>query len=328
MLFNSTPMPDNTPKNNSVHTTVLKDETLHWLSPTGPEESRYNGKTFIDATFGGGGITEELLKKGANVLAIDQDASAFARRQDLSELYPQTFIPVHANFDKISSIIEEHHLQEIHGITLDLGLSSDQLDTPERGFAYRTNGPLDMRMNPAHQDVTAADLLNTLPESQIADLFYLYGDEKKSRALARFIVAQRKEEMFSTTPQLVKIIETLYPTKIGHKNQRRSHPALRLFQALRIAVNHELSALEAALPAAANALAPNGHLAIVTFHSLEERIVKQTYKTLTATSHDQFGRITESSKFRIPLRKAKPSEKELEENNRARSGTLRVLQKI
>lgn len=321
MLFNSTSMPDNTPKNQSVHTTVLKDETLHWLSPTGD----YHGKTFIDGTFGGGGITEELLKKGANVLAIDQDASAFERRQDLSELYPQTFIPVHANFDKISSIIEEHHLQEIHGITLDLGLSSDQLDTPERGFAYRTNGPLDMRMNPAHQDVTAADLLNTLPESQIADLFYLYGDEKKSRRLANMVITARKTEDFTTTPQLVNIIETLYPAKIG---QRRSHPALRLFQALRIAVNHELSALEAALPAAAKALAPNGHLAIVTFHSLEERIVKQTYKTLTATSHDQFGRITQAPKFRIPLRKAKPSEKELEENNRARSGTLRVLQKI
>lgn len=311
-------------RNNSVHTTVLKDEVIHWLAPDGI----YAGRTFIDGTFGGGGIAEELLKRGANVLAIDQDASAFERRQDLSAEYPNSFIPVHANFEKIAAIAEDHHLHEIHGITMDLGLSSDQLDTPERGFAYRHDGPLDMRMNPDHQDVTAADLLNSLPQEQLADLFYLYGDEKKSRHLANLILDARKTEEFRTTPQLVKIIEKVYPPHVGKQNQRRSHPALRLFQALRIAVNHELSALEKGLPAAAEILAPQGHLAIVTFHSLEDRIVKKAFKELTASTYDAFGRTAAEAKFKQPLRKATPTDAELETNNRARSGTLRVLQKI
>ena len=301
----------------SVHVTVLKEEVVTALAPK-------KHKTYIDGTFGGGGITEALLATGAHVIAIDQDETAFVRREDLQKKYPKTLQYVHDNFENITAIMARLGKDKVDGIALDLGLSSDQLDTPQRGFAYRHNGPLDMRMNPTEQAITAADILNNTPESRLADIFYNYGDEKKSRVLARNICSTRKHKPFRETAQLLKEVEKIYPVKIG---QRRSHPALRIFQALRIAVNDELSALEKVLPQATHLLADGASLAVVTFHSLEDRCIKTFFKKQCEDTLDIFGRTEKEAPFFMPIRKIKPSLTELEANNRARSGTLRVLTK-
>jgi 16S rRNA (cytosine1402-N4)-methyltransferase len=243
-----------------VHVPVLLRETVAGLAIK-------PGGTYIDGTLGGGGHTAALLAAGAaHVLGIDRDQAALAAARERFD--PARVTLVHGNFRDIGALAETHGVREVAGVLLDIGVSSHQLDTPERGFSFNVDADLDMRMDPT-TGPTAADLVNTLPEAALADIIYRYGEERASRRIARQIAERRREAPITTTSELANIVARA----VGGSG--RIHPATRTFQALRIAVNDELGALEAALPAATDLLGPGGRLAVITFHSLEDRIVKQ-----------------------------------------------------
>jgi 16S rRNA (cytosine1402-N4)-methyltransferase len=261
---------------------------------------------YLDGTFGAGGHSRALLQAGARVLAIDQDPAAWRHAEALAAP-PERFKLVIANFRDMARVVVEAGNPAIQGILLDLGVSSMQIDTPERGFAFRHDGPLDMRMSGAGP--SAAELVNTLPEDELAAILYRYGEERHSRRIARAIARARDEAPITTTSQLVEIVQRAYPP-----GKRRDHPARRTFQALRIAVNDELAALEAALEAAERVLKPAGRLVVISYHSLEDRIVKRTLRASGALE---------------PLNK-RPLTASLEEiarNPRARSAKLRAARK-
>jgi 16S rRNA (cytosine1402-N4)-methyltransferase len=229
------------------------------------------GARYLDGTLGGGGHTALLLARGARVLGIDADPAALARvgARLAAAVAGGQLLLRQGNFAQLDTIAAAADFLPVAGVLLDLGLSSDQLGTPQRGFAFATNGPLDMRFDPTRGQ-PAADLVNTLDEATLADLVYRYGEERRSRAIARRIVAARQRAPITTTAALARLVAEAAPGRPGG-----IHPATRTFQALRIAVNDELASLEAALPRAVAALAPGGRLAVITFHSLEDRIVKQ-----------------------------------------------------
>lgn len=225
------------------------------------------GGVYVDGTLGGGGHTAALLEAGAaHVLGIDRDPAALAAARE--RFGSERVTLVHGNFRDIGAIVRAQGWSEVAGVLLDIGVSSHQLDTPERGFSFNVDAALDMRMDPS-TGPTAADLVNTLPEAELADIVYRYGEERASRRIARRIAEGRRQAPITTTLELANIVRSA----VGGGG--RIHPATRTFQALRIAVNDELGALEAALPEATEVLAPDGRLAVITFHSLEDRIVKQ-----------------------------------------------------
>ncbi len=232
------------------------------------------GGSYIDATLGGGGHTAALLAAGAGrVLGIDQDQAALAAAaQRLAPWAAQTTL-AHGNFRDLAPLAAAHGFAAVDGILLDIGVSSHQLDTGDRGFSFSSDAPLDMRMDQSGP-TTAANLVNELPEAELADLIFEYGEERAARRIARQIVAQRP---LHTTTELAALVRRAVGGKPGPTN-----PATRTFQALRIAVNDELGALAAALPTASALLAPGGRLAVITFHSLEDRIVKQWMQTAAA----------------------------------------------
>jgi 16S rRNA (cytosine1402-N4)-methyltransferase len=235
------------------------------------------GGRYIDGTLGGAGHTAALLAAGAEqILGIDQDPAALeAARGRLIEEQARVIL-VHGNFRDIGTIARAHGFDQVAGVLLDIGVSSHQLDMPERGFSFGAAAPLDMRMNPT-TGMTAADLVNQLPEAELADLIFRFGEERASRRIARRIAERRRTAPISTTTELADIVK-----QVAGGQGQRIHPATRTFQALRIAVNDELGALEAALPAATGLLEPGGRLAVITFHSLEDRIVKQYMQRETA----------------------------------------------
>ncbi len=246
-----------------VHIPVLLRETLEALQIR-------PGGTYIDGTVGGGGHTAALLEHGAGrVLGIDQDPEALAAAGERLKAYGERLTLAHGNFRDIGSIARAHGFGQVDGILLDIGVSSHQLDTAERGFSFGHDAPLDMRMNP-RVGPTAAELVNTLSEAALADIIYRYGEERLARRIARRIVERRARQPIRTTTELADLVAQV----VGRRREERIHPATRTFQALRIAVNDELGALEAALPAATGLLKPDGRLAVITFHSLEDRIVK------------------------------------------------------
>lgn len=228
---------------------------------------------FIDGTVGAGGHSAAILKLAgeARLLAFDRDPNALAIAREHLAAFGDRVTLVHANYDQMGTLALEHGFGQVNGILLDLGISSMQVDQPERGFAFRADGPLDMRMDPASDEPTAADLVNTLTESALADILYQYGEEHDSRRIARAIIAARP---IQTTKRLAEVIASAVPA--SHKG--KIHPATRSFQALRIAVNDELGGLERVLPTAISLLVPGGRLAVISFHSLEDRIVKQYFK--------------------------------------------------
>jgi 16S rRNA (cytosine1402-N4)-methyltransferase len=247
-----------------AHIPVLLRETLEALQIQ-------PGGTYIDGTLGGGGHTAAMLERGAGrVLGIDKDPAALAAARERLKRYGDRLTLAHSNFRDMGSIALAHGFDQVDGILLDIGVSSHQLDTAERGFSFGQDAPLDMRMNPT-TGITAADLVNTLPEEELADIIYRYGEERMSRRIARRIVERRSRHPIRTTTELAEIVAQA----AGRRREERIHPATRTFQALRIAVNDELGALEAALPAATELLKPDGRLAVITFHSLEDRIVKE-----------------------------------------------------
>ena len=271
---------------------------------------------WLDGTFGNGGYTRELLLAGADkVIGVDRDPLAFELAADWVAGFGDRIELVEGVFSKL-----DEYASNLDGVVLDLGVSSMQLDLAERGFSFMRDGPLDMRMS--QSGISAADLCNDADEAELADIIYLYGEERASRRIAKAIVAARP---LSTTGELAKIVESCLP----RAKPNQSHPATRTFQALRIAVNNEYGELAMGLMAAERALKPGGQLAVVTFHSVEDRMVKRFLQARSGNNANanRFAPETEqvTPAFRIEKRKAiGPDEQELAENPRSRSAKLRV----
>jgi 16S rRNA (cytosine1402-N4)-methyltransferase len=272
--------------------------------------------TWLDGTFGAGGYTRRLLDAGAErVIAVDRDPLAFEMAQDWIGDYGDRIVPVAGTFSKL-----DEYAQNLDGVVLDLGVSSMQLDLAERGFSFMRDGPLDMRMS--QSGFSAADLVNMKDEAEIADIIYLYGEERASRRIAKAIVAARP---VTTTAQLARIVESCLP----RSKPNQSHPATRTFQALRIAVNDEYGELATGMEAAERALAPGGQLAVVTFHSVEDRMAKRFIQTRSATTPNanRYAPVLDTvvPAFTQKTRKAIVADKdEVAMNPRSRSAKLRV----
>ncbi|MBA3946284.1 MAG: 16S rRNA (cytosine(1402)-N(4))-methyltransferase RsmH [Herpetosiphonaceae bacterium] len=250
-----------------AHTPVLLAEVLEGLKVR-------RGGSYIDGTLGGGGHTAVMLAAGAGrVLGIDQDREALAAAQDRLGAWAERVTLVQGNFRDIATLAAAHGFGAVDGVLLDVGVSSHQLDSGERGFSFNTDAPLDMRMN-RDAALTAAELVNTLGEAELADVIFQYGEERAARRIARRIVQRRP---VTTTGELAALVKSIVPGKPG-----AIHPATRTFQALRIAVNDELGALRAALPSATELLRAGGRLVVISFHSLEDRIVKHYLQAASA----------------------------------------------
>ncbi|QVL30539.1 16S rRNA (cytosine(1402)-N(4))-methyltransferase RsmH [Telmatocola sphagniphila] len=286
-----------------MHRSVLPIETLELLAPA-------SGEVWIDATAGLGGhsrlIAEKLLP-GGMLIALDQDPSMLALAKENLKDLPVRFF--HANFDQFEAVLEELKLEKVNGLLADLGICSEQLDDPQRGLSFQKNGPLDMRLDTT-TGRPAADLVNRLEEEELADIFYHYGEERLSRRVARRIVEQRAVRKFETTEQLAELVRRCVPRSPG----QRIDPATRVFQALRIAVNEELAVLENLLRILPRRIAPGGRVGIISFHSLEDRPVKQAF-----ADKDIWESLT-----RKPVQ---AGEEECRDNPRSRSAKLRVVRR-
>ncbi len=301
------------------HFTVMAEEASDALLAS-------EGKLLIDATLGGGGHTQRLLEKGAQVWGIDQDPVArTAARQRLAG-FGDRFRVLSGNFRDISDLLRAEGVEYVDGILADIGISSPQVDCAERGFSFMQDGPLDMRMNP-EAPYSAADLIAQESEKAIADILWQYGEERASRAIARRIVRERDITPITTTSQLANIIASVLPRK------GKQHPATRSFQALRIAVNDELGALHTLLEEGIKHLRPGARMAIITFHSLEDRAVKRFFERITKPEVDrpEWPAPRPNPEYCAKLVNRKPlvaSEQELSINPRSRSAKLRIIEKI
>jgi 16S rRNA (cytosine1402-N4)-methyltransferase len=295
----------------SPHAPVLLDEVVDALAPK-------LGQTIVDGTFGAGGYTRAILAKGASVVAFDRDPTA---RRFVGDLPADRFRLVERRFSELADEVGEGAAD---GVVLDIGVSSMQLDEAERGFSFLRDGPLDMRMGA--DGPTAADLVNETEETELARILFIYGEERESRRIARALVRRRASEPFTRTLELAEFIEQA----LGGRRGAKVHPATRSFQALRIAVNDELGELEAGLAAAERALKAGGRLCVVTFHSLEDRIVKtflgvRAGRTPAGSRHAPPVKAGPAPSFELLFNGAKaPSEAELTANPRARSAKLRA----
>lgn len=300
-----------------VHKSVLFDEAIKALDLN-------ENKIIVDGTSGGGGHSGEIAKRAKRVISIDQDPDAIeVLNERLGDKENVTI--VHDNYSNIKNIISNLNIEQIDGLLLDLGVSSFQLDTAERGFSFHKDAPLDMRMSKS--GLSAYDVVNNYDERQLADIIYRYGEEKFSRRIAANIVKARAEKPIETTFELVDIIKSSMPQKA----MRDAHPARRTFQAIRIEVNAELDVLKSTLEDAFDILAPGGRIAIITFHSLEDRIVKEQFAKWCqgCTCPKEFpvcvcGKKPKGKTFKS----ISPSKEELEENPRARSSRLRIFEKF
>ena len=300
-----------------VHKSVLFDEAIKALDLN-------ENKIIVDGTAGGGGHSGEIAKRAKRVISIDQDPDAIAvLNERLGDKENVTI--VHDNYSNIKNIISNLNIEKIDGLLLDLGVSSFQLDTAERGFSFHKDAPLDMRMS--KRGLSAYDVVNNYDERQLADIIYRYGEEKFSRRIAANIVKARAKKPIETTFELVDIIKSSMPQKA----MRDAHPARRTFQAIRIEVNAELDVLKSTLEDAFDILAPGGRIAIITFHSLEDRIVKEQFAKWCqgCTCPKEFpvcvcGKKPKGKAFKS----ISPSKEELEENPRARSSRLRIFEKF
>ncbi len=304
------------------HKPVLFAETVEAL------QIKPNG-VYVDGTAGGGGHSAAIaarLSESGRLICIDQDPDAIAVLQERIGGLPQVTI-VQENFARIDSVLSSLELPGADGILIDLGVSSHQLDTPERGFSFHTDAPLDMRMS--QQGPTAAELVNTLDERSLTRILSEYGEERYARSIARNIVRTREQEPMKTTLQLAELVKASMPAAARREG---GHPARRTFQALRIAVNGELDMLSAGLDAMFERLNPGGRLAAITFHSLEDRMVKQRFASWCegCICPPDFpvcvcGR---TPRARLPFKVKGPSAQELKANPRSRSAKLRVVEKF
>jgi 16S rRNA (cytosine1402-N4)-methyltransferase len=299
----------NPEQTDAPHIPVLLDEVLAALAPA-------PGETMVDATFGAGGYTRALLGRGARVIAFDRDPDAIAAGE-AAGLDGLTL--VHSDFSGMEAALAER----VDGVTMDIGVSSMQLDQAERGFSFQADGPLDMRMSQA--GMSAADFLNEAEEAEIADVIYHYGDEPKSRRVARAIVAARP---LTRTGDLARVVRKA----LGYKPHDKKDPATRTFQAIRIHINRELGELVDGLAAAERVLKPGGRLAVVTFHSLEDRLVKRFLRersgnTPSGSRHLPQAMAAAAPSFQQVGRAVRAGEAELARNPRSRSATLRMAQR-
>ena len=298
----------------TYHVPVLLNESIDGLALK-------PGGIYVDVTFGGGGHSREILSRltgGARLFSFDQDADA----ENNIPADAEGFTFVRSNFRYLKNWMRYYGIDHIDGLLADLGVSSHHFDDAERGFSFRFDAPLDMRMN-KRAGMTAADILNTYDEEQLADVFYIYGELKNSRRIAAAVAKARTTKKIATTNDFMDIVAPLF------KREREKKDMTKLFQALRIEVNHEMDALKEMLLAATELLAPEGRLSVITYHSLEDRIVKNIMKTGNAAGkveQDFFGRI--QTPFRLVNNKViTPSDEELDKNPRSRSAKLRIAEK-
>ena len=299
----------------SAHIPVLLDEVIAALAPA-------PGERHVDATFGAGGYTRALLAAGAEVIAFDRDPDAIAAGRALEAAEPRLTL-VAGDFSAMEQALVNLGKLPVDGVTMDIGVSSMQLDQAERGFSFQADGPLDMRMS--QDGPSAADFLNTADEGEIADVLYRYGDEPKSRRIARFVVAARP---LTTTAQFASVVRRA----LGHRPHEKKDPATRAFQAVRIHVNRELDELADGLSAAERVLAPGGRLAVVSFHSLEDRMVKRFLRERggaapAGSRHLPVAAAAAPAAFENLSRAIRAGEAELAANPRARSATLRAARR-
>jgi 16S rRNA (cytosine1402-N4)-methyltransferase len=287
------------------------------------------GGVYLDGTFGGGGYTAAILAHAqCTVWAIDRDPAAIARGANLATRHPGRLHLLHGRFGDMLALLTQAGVSSLDGVVLDLGVSSYQIDDPGRGFSFRADGPLDMRMS--EHGITAADLVNTTQEQELATILFTLGEERASRRIAKAIVAERQIAPIETTGRLATIIRGVMP-----RDPSGIDPATRSFQALRIKVNDELGEIERALDQAAGLLAPGGRLVVVAFHSLEDRIVKRfmtdaTGRTPAPSRHDPRGLLARARpSFRLLTpRPMRPTEAETAANPRARSARLRAMERL
>jgi 16S rRNA (cytosine1402-N4)-methyltransferase len=302
------------------HIPVLRAEVLEALAPRA-------GGLYLDATFGAGGYSAAILATpDTQVLALDRDPRAIAGGFDLVEAAAGRLTLVEAQFSELDQVAKAQGIEAFDGIVFDIGVSSMQLDEAGRGFSFRNDGPLDMRMSGRGE--SAADLVNKADEAVLADIFYHFGEERAARRIAKAIVAARTEAPITTTAQLASLISRVVPVRPG-----AIHPATRSFQALRIAVNDELGELVAGLSAAEHLLKPGGRLAVVTFHSLEDRIVKQFFAARSGRGEAKSRPLPGEPKKPAPSftltgkQPVEASAAETTENPRARSAKLRFAER-
>lgn len=304
------------------HIPVLFDEVLRYLKPQ-------PGGKYIDGTVGAGGHSAGILEGSApsgQVLAFDRDEEAIAFARERLAEYAQRLTFVHDSYARMQEVAARTGFEKVDGILLDLGLSSRQLDDAQRGFSFMSEGPLDMRFDRSRGD-TAADLVNNLDKEALADIFWRYGEERHSRRYASAILEERP---IATTAELADLIERIAPHYVRRK---RIHPATQVFQALRIAVNRELDELETGLPAAIELLRPGGRVVVISFHSLEDRFVKQLFRDLSkdcvCPPRQPICTCDAQAIVRVITRKVvRPGEEEVERNPRSRSARLRVAEKL
>ena len=309
----------------NLHTSVLLNETLDLLAIK-------DGGTYVDATLGLGGHAEAILSNypKTRVIGIDQDAAAIALARKRLAKFGERITFIHANFADLHRVLNEAGIGKVDGVLADLGVSSLQFDSEQRGFSFRFDAPLDMRMNAESDVPTAADLLATLSQDEIANVIYLYGEERFSRRIARRIVEKRESgEPVTTTKQLVELVER----SVRRSPKDKIHPATRTFQALRIAVNHEVEILEKFFIDAVESLKIEGTFAVITFHSLEDRIAKQTFQKLSGkcSCPPRIPQCMCGAKKIVDILTRKPvvpNEIETRENPRSRSAKLRAVRRI
>lgn len=293
-----------------MHKPVLVQEVIHALH-------LQPHKTYLDVTFGSGGHTRALLQADAtiNVIALDWDTNALETfGVPLQEEFGQRLRLIWGNFAHLYKIIKKEHIGPFAGVLADFGTSQGQL-LQAAGFSFHHDSPLDMRMSPSHQKVTASDIINKASEDKLAEIFFQLGEERASRRIARAIVAERTRKRFTSTLQLAQLVESLTPVFM---RKRGTHPATKVFQALRIYINHELDNIHAFLPAALQALEPEGRLVCISFHSLEDRLVKQFFADQVS-----LGKGVLATKGAVV-----GTDEEIAQNPSARSAKLRALSRV
>jgi 16S rRNA (cytosine1402-N4)-methyltransferase len=304
------------------HIPVMLSEVLTALEPR-------DGEIVVDGTFGAGGYSEAILGRAdCKIIAIDRDPEAFRLSGRLAEEYPGRLMAVLGRYSEMEMIAASEGFTSVDGVTLDLGVSSMQLDEPARGFSFMQEGPLDMRMG--QEGLAASDLVNALPELDLAEIIFKLGEERRARAIAKAIVARRAEKPIATTAELAELVAKV----LGRKRDETKHPATRTFQGLRLYLNEELDELARGLAAAERLLKARGRLAVVTFHSLEDRIAKRFFASRSApppraSRHlpEAKGEILAPSFRLLNRRPVEPNQAEIRRNPRARSARLRAAER-
>jgi 16S rRNA (cytosine1402-N4)-methyltransferase len=296
----------------SRHIPVMAKEVLFWLASEGR-------RAYLDCTVGHSGHAEKLLEASdsdSRLIGLDRDVAAIAASRERLARFGDRVLLIHGHFVNLKQHLAANGIDQVDGVLFDLGVSSTQLEEPARGFSFQGEGPLDMRMDQS-KGGTAADLINRWSEAQLADTIFQFGEERFSRRIARAIVRARERHPLSTTKELVSVIEEAVPANYRHG---RIHCATRTFQAFRIAVNQELNCLEPALRDAVDVLSPGGRLCVISFHSLEDRIAKHTFRALSGKDSPSLTVLTKRPQV--------PTREESERNPRSRSAKLRAAQRL